>query len=167
MERRYSKSLAVANHVVWTQNEVIPVPYSCEGLVTDGNAFGFLRILGREVQCMGFRVDFRVPATSNDVQIALGIYTANDVLQGSRLVLNGVTQGGDNLFSPIIAMPSSSLWKFKIEVNAGADDDLPQGITATYLLRYANGPSNSTEWTANLPSSGVGYWSIGDTFEIL
>jgi hypothetical protein len=98
----------------------------------------------------------------------VGIYSGNDVLvNNSRLVLRGITRGDTKLLAQPAPMPANSIWKFKIEHDAGEALQLPQSISATYLLRYADGPSNSREWTASLPASGIGWWSVDGEFQVM
>ena len=65
-------------------------------------------------------------------------------------------------------MPVNSLWKFKLEIESPDDleEYFPQGVTATYLLRYAQGPVNTDMFTTRLSSQGVGFDQIGSTFVV-
>lgn len=168
-ERKYSKAKANGNRVVWTAREVIPVPFTLDGIVFDQAEWGVFRVTGRDMYCSGFRVDFRVPAGDSNVRCNIGIYTAADVLAASgRLYVNGVTLGGDRVMTPPLAMPINSVWKFKLEIESPDQDEtyFPQGVTGTYLLRYAQGVTPTKIFTTRLPSEGVGFDQIGTSFVV-
>ena len=163
-QRRYSKAKANANRVVWTSQEVIPVPFELNGLAFHQAEWGIFRVTGRDMYCTGFRVDFRVPSGSSRIRCNVGIYTGDDVLaMNGRLTLDGVTMGGDRPMSPAIPMPVNSIWKFKMEIEAPDDSSefFPEGVTATYLLRYAQGPVNTKLFSNRLREGGVGFDQIG------
>lgn len=169
IQRKYSKAKANGNRVVWTAHETIPVVFNLDGQLFDQAEWGVFRVTGRDMYCLGFRVDFRVPSGDNNIRCNVGIYTADNTLATSgRLYLNGVTMGGDRLISPALPMPVNSLWKFKIEIESPTDSEefFPQGITATYHLRYANGPVDRNMFTTRLPNEGVGFSQIGSTFVV-
>lgn len=169
IHRKYSKAKANGNRVVWTSQEVIPVAYLLDGQAFDGAEWGVFRVTGRDMYCTGFRVDFRVPAGDATIQCNVGLYTADDVLAPSaRLYLNGVTMGGEKLITPPLPMPVNSLWKFKLELESDEPDTTyyPQGLTATYFLRYAQGAVNRDFYATSLPAQGVGFDQIGTTFVI-
>lgn len=169
-QRKYSKAKANGNRVVWTSQEVIPVSFLLDGQAFNGAEWGVFRVTGRDMYCTGFRVDFRVPAGDAGIQCNVGIYTADNVLAASgRLYVNGVSMGGDKAVNPPLPMPVNSLWKFKMEIESPIDDEtiyFPQGVTATYLLRYAQGPVNTQMFTTRLPNQGVGFDQIGTTFVV-
>lgn len=167
VERRYSKGLAVANHVIFTANEVMQAPYVLQGQLFDEATLGTLRIRGREVQCIGFRLDVQVPARASHVQFGVTLYTGDGTAVGERLVVSGQSTGEEKIFALPVAMPSGSIWQAKVDLVAGETVELPEGCTLTYLLRYANGPSFSDTWSNHLPGSGVGYWGLGQDFVIV
>lgn len=165
-ERKYSKAKAVANHVVWTAMEIIPVVFNLDGLVHDQGEFGIFRVPGRDMYCTGFRIDFQVPAGDYEVRCAVGLYTANDYLVPTGLLrLDGVTLGDTKTFNVPLPMPVNSVWKFKMEVSSPTDQEeyFPQGISATYYLRYAAGPVSTQLYTYLQPSVGVGFDTVGTT----
>lgn len=167
--RKYSKSVANGNHVVWTSQEVIPVPFALDGLVFNEAEWGVFRVTGRDMFCSGFRVDFRVPSGDANIQCNVGIYTAENVLAaGGRLYVNGVTMGGDKVIAPPLAMPVNSIWKFKMEIESPSGDEtfFPQGVTATYLLRYAPGAVNTNLFSTRLATQGVGFDQVGSSFVV-
>lgn len=169
IQRKYSKAKANGNRVVWTAQEVIPAAFAMDGQVFDQAEWGVFRVTGRDMYCCGFRVDFRVPAGDSNIRCNVGIYTADNVLASSgRLYLNGVTMGGDRVVQPPLPMPVNSLWKFKVEIESpdGSEEFFPEGITATYLLRYAQGPVDRNMFTTRLPNEGVGFMSVGSTFVV-
>jgi LSD1 subclass zinc finger protein len=169
LQRKYSKNKANGNHVVWTSNEVIPVPFALDGVLYDQAEWGVFRVSGRDMYCTGFRADFRLPSGDSNIRCSIGLYTGDNVLaRGGRLYLNGVTMGGNNRMSPPIPMPVNSVWKFKLEIESpyGETQYFPQGITATYHLRYAQGPVHADLVAHTLSAQGVGFDQIGTTFII-
>lgn len=169
IQRKYSKAKANGNRVVWTSQEVIPVPFNLEGLAFNQAEWGIFRVTGRDMYCTGFRVDFRVPSGDANIRCNVGIYTADNILApGARLALDGVTMGGDRPINPPLPMPVNSIWKFKLEIESptGEMDFFPQGVVATYLLRYAQGPVNTNLFTTRLPADGVGFDQIGTTLVV-
>lgn len=168
-QRRYSKAKANGNRVVWTSQEVIPVAFLLDGQAFNNAEWGVFRVTGRPMYCTGLRVDFRVPAGDASVRCNVGIYTADNVLAPSaRVYVNGVTLGGEKAILPALAMPVNSLWKLKLEIESYTDDEIyyPQGVTATYLLRYAQGPVNTQLFTTTLPNQGVGFDLVGSSFVV-
>lgn len=169
IERRYSKTVAVANHVVWTGREPIYVPFKLDGLLANNQEFGTFRVAGKDMYCHGFRADFDVPAGDAAVQCAVGLYTAGGVLVPSgRLYLNGVTSGGDKLFFNPIPMPVNSIWKFRVEIQSYnlLQEYWPQGLAVTYQLRYANGPVKTQLFITSDPQEGIGFDQVGETLVI-
>jgi len=168
IQRKYSKAKANANHVVWTADQVLPVPFNLDGLVGDGIEFGLFRVPGRDMYCTGYRVDFQVPAGDYEIQCSVGLYTAQDTLvDNGTLVLNGVTLGGTKTFTRPIAMPVNSVWKFKLAIASPSPEDgsdyFPQGVTVTYYLRYAQGPVSTRTFVLSQPEVGVGFDEVGTT----
>jgi len=167
IERKYSKAKGNGNRVVWTSREVIPVTYTLDGLVYDGAEFAVFRVVGRDMYCSSYRIDFRVPAGDSKIQCSVGLYTAADVLvTGSELSLNGVTFGGDKILPSPLPMPVNSLWKLKVAIAAPDDstDFFPQGMIATYHLQYAAGPVNTKVFSTFQPEQGVGIGEINSSF---
>lgn len=140
IERTYSKAKAVGNHVVWTNQEIIPVPFKLDGVIPDGAEFGIYRQFGRAAFCVGYHAEFNVPAKDRRVRITVNLCTiAGVVVPGSQLILGEQALGGDKIFSQPVAMPTNSAWKFIVQAATPSDYVLPEGLTVTYLLRYANG----------------------------
>lgn len=169
IEKTLSKAKGVGNRVVWTSREPLYVPYHVDGLLTNGQEFGMFRVTGRDLYCMGFRADFGVPAGDANIQCNVGLYNAADVLvPDGRLYLNGVSMGGDKIIRPPVAMPVSSLWKFKLEIQTpdGSEEFYPQEITITYHLRYAPGPVQNRLFVTNDPQQGIGFDQVGTTLVI-
>lgn len=166
IERKYSKAKANGNHVVWTSREALFVPFSLDGLVYDGAEFGFFRVTGRDMVCTGFRFDFRVPSGDSNIEASVGLYTADSVLVGGLLAINGVTFGGDKVFTAPVAMPVGSLWKYRLSISSPDGDTryFPQGAVATYHLRYASGPVNTKVFTTFQPEQGVGFGEVNASF---
>lgn len=167
--RKYSKAAANGNRVVWTSREVIPVTFSLDGQAFNDAEWGVFRVTGRDMFCAGFRVDFRVPSGDANIQCNVGIYTAENVLAANgRLYVNGVTMGADKAIVPALPMPVNSIWKFRLEIESPSGDEtfFPQGITATYLLRYAPGSVNTNLFTTRLATQGVGFDQVGSTFVV-
>ena len=166
LQRTFSKAKANAGHIVWTGDQVIPVPYTMSGLVTT-DSFAFLRIQGQAVICTGLNVHFRVPAGDSNTQIAIALADANgDVVPQTQMLLNGVLTGGDIAYQPSVIMPTGSLWKLNVSVLAGSDDYLPQDLTATYQLRYANGPVRTNFWASGEPIVGLGFYDVNGAFVV-
>jgi hypothetical protein len=166
LQRKYSKAKAAGNHVVWTGNQVLPVPFTMSGLVTT-DSFAFLRIQGQAVIATGFNAHFRVPSGDRDLQLSIVLADANnDIASQTRLYLNGVTFGGDKAFTPAVKMPVGSLWKVNVELICGDPEFLPQDLTVTYHLRYANGPVRTNFWASGEPNVGIGFYDINGNFVI-
>jgi len=166
LQKRYSKAKASANRVVFTGDEVIPVPFTLPVLGTVPD-FAYFRVQGRSVICTGVHVHFQVPSGDRNTKLAVVLADANnDVLSATRLRLDGVCLGGDLKYSPAIKMPTGSLWKMNVELTAGDPAYAPQGMTVTYQLRYANGPTRTSFWAAGQPLTGIGFYDINGTFVI-
>lgn len=169
IRRRYSKAKANGNRVIWTARETLPVPFRMGGMVFDGAEWGVFRVTGRDMYCTGFRVDFQLPAGDANIQCNVGLYTGDNLLAPSgRLYLNGITMGGDRLVTPPLPMPVNSVWKFRLEIESpdGSEDYFPQGVTATYQLRYAQGPVDTNMFTKILSTGGIGFDAVGTTFVV-
>lgn len=169
IERKYSKAKAAGNHVVWTEREVVPVPFRLNGLLVDGQEFGVFRVTGSDMYCHGMRADFDVPSGDSAIECNVGLYTAGGVLvPNGRLYLNGVTLGGDKVINPPTPMPSGSLWKLRVEIQSPDEVDtyFPQGLTVTYLLRYATGRVLTNLFVTTDPQGGVGFDVIDGGFEV-
>lgn len=139
-QRRYSKAKAIGNHVVWTNEETIPVTFAIDGLIPDGQEFGIYRVSGRDQYCVGFALNVNVPAKSSNVQIAVGIYNSQGILApGTLTYLSGIATGTNKSLLPPVAMPAGSIWKLIAQVASPNDAVTPQGLIATYYFRYANG----------------------------
>ena len=166
LQKSYSKAKKNGNGVVFDGSEVIPVPYTMSGLVTT-DSFGFLRVQGRAVICTGMHAHFRVPSGDRLAQISVQLADANnDLVSQAKLYLNGVVLGGDAAFTPAVKMPTGSLWKLNVVVLAGDPQYLPQDLTVTYHLRYANGPVRTSFWAAGEPLAGIGFYDVGGSFVI-
>lgn len=166
LQRKHSKTVAAANRVVWTGREVLPVAYTLNGLVTDGAELGIFRVTGRPLYCNGFTAFFQTPSADRYVNCSVEMQTGSGVaVPGGLLRLNGVTAGGEKQFKAV-PMPSGSLWKMVVRSAAVNVEDLPQGLTVTYQLRYANGPVRTDFWTNGLVSEGIGFWQIDDNFVV-
>jgi hypothetical protein len=169
IERKYSKTKANANHVVWTAREVIPVVFNLDGLVADGLEFGIFRVPGVPMYCTGFRIDFNVPSGDYEIMASVGLFTGKDYLvPNSLLRLDGVTLGATKIFDLPLAMPSGSVWKFRLNIDAPDNTDtyFPQGVSATYYLRYSPGPVNTRYFSMSQPEIGVGFDSVGQTLVV-
>lgn len=168
LQKRYSKTKALANRIIWTPNEVMQVPFTMDGILFDSADLAVMRVLGRDMFCLGYRVDFRVPASAHTVRISTYLFRGDNVaVTGSTLNLYGITPGDTKLFSPNVPFPANSIWKFRVAVDNGTDEQVPQGITITYYMRYANGPVDSSQSAFDLLNSGVGYWQVGKTFVVI
>lgn len=164
IQRTYSKAKAAGNHVVWTNDQIIPAPYILSGLVNQ-DSFAFLRVAGSAMVCRGFHAHFRVPAGDRDTQISIVLATAqNVVLPHTRLALNGVTFGGDKTFVPAVPMPVGSLWKINVEVTYGDPEFQPEDLTVTYQLQYANGQARSNTYAYGELPTGVGFFDVDGNF---
>lgn len=153
IQRRYSKAKAVGNHVVWTNEETIAMPFVVDGLVPDNQEFGVYRVSGRDQYCVGLAVNVNVPAKSGSVQLAIGIYNGQGVLAPGTLVyLTGNAVSANKCIMPPVAMPKGSVWKLIVQVASPNPNVTPQGLVATYYFRYANGQAISTIATYGSPS---------------
>lgn len=163
IQRKYSKTKAVANHVVWTEKEILQVPFKLEGLVFDKAEGGLFRAVGRDIICAGYRVSFQYPASSRFVNVTIDLQTGDGtVISGTTLKLNGVNGGGEKNFSPGLVMPVNSTWKFRVLVSGEtAEQFYPQGLTFTYLLRYSNGPAVVNSYANVFNQSGIGFQQVG------
>lgn len=97
------------------------------------------------------------------------LYTASGVVvPNTALQLNGVTIGGDIVFSPPVAMPINSIWKLRVNISSpdGVPDFFPSDLTVTYQLYYALAPVISPLFVVNDPQKGVGFDEIGFTLEV-
>jgi hypothetical protein len=169
IERKYSKTKANANHVTWTAREVIPVVFNLDGLAADGMEFGVLRIPGAPMYCTGYRIDFGVPSGDYEIQASVALYTTrNYLVPNSTLRLDGVTLGATKIFDRPVVMPSGSMWKFRLNIEAPDDSSqfMPQGLNVTYYLRYAAGPVNTRFYALSQPELGVGFDSVGQTLVV-
>jgi hypothetical protein len=166
IQRKYSKAKAAGGHVVWTGDQVIPVPYTMTGSVVN-DAFGFLRIQGNPVICTGIHAHFQVPSGDANLQMSVQLADANnDLVPGTQLFLNGVVLGGDLKFSPAVKMPSGSLWKLNVNIIEGDSNFYPEGLTVTYHLRYSNGPVRTNFWASGEPAIGIGFYDVNGTFVV-
>lgn len=164
MNRLFSKAKANGNHVVWTGDQIIPVPFTMTGLVTSDD-FAFLRISGAGVICTGINVNFRVPAGDRGYQMQLALYTADNQLIPSTVIqFNGSQLVGDMVYPGGVKMPSGSLWKMRVTILNGDDNFGPQDMTVTYQLRYANGPARTNLWAAAPTLDGIGFYTLDGTF---
>jgi hypothetical protein len=164
MYRLYSKAVAVGNHVVWTDREVLPVPFLLPGPMVDGAEFGIYHVPGNGQYCIGYRADFQRPAGASTILCSVGLYNGDDELYpGSVLNLNGTTAGADKRIYPAVPMPPSSYWKLKVslDVPPEVDDDyIPEDLTVTLFLRFSNGPVPNTFGVDHLSQRGVGFDEI-------
>lgn len=166
LQRKYSKAKAAGNHVVWTDQTLIPVPYTMSGLVTS-DSFAFLRIQGQAMVCTGLHAHFRVPSGDSNLQLSLAMATAaGQVVPNTRLYLNGVVTGGDMAFTPPVILPVGSLWKIQVCVNGIDPTFFPQDLTVTYQLRYTNGPTRTNFWASGEPLTGIGFYDVNGTFVV-
>lgn len=164
-ERTYSKAKSVANHAVWTPQEIIPVGFNLDGVVPDQAQFALLQVRGQPVYCIGYRVECQVPASSRSVQFSVSLQNgAGTLVPNSTLVLNGAPSSGEFTFSPALGMPTGSVWQAIIKVLSGSDFSLPEGLRITYLLRYANGPVTNDLAVNQTTQTGVGFWRLGQDF---
>lgn len=167
LPKKYSKAKAAGNHVVFTGDEVLPVPYTMMGLVVDQGDFGFLRIQGRPVICTGFHAHFTVPAGDRAMKMSVVLCAADGTtFEQTRLRLDGIVEGNDIVFNPAVKMPTGSLWKLLVNVDDGDEDYWPEGLTVTYQLRYSNGFSRSNYFVTTEQVGGIGFYDIGGTFNI-
>lgn len=161
-KRLYSKSVANGNRVVWTNRELLSVPFTLDGLLYNEAEWGMFRVTGRDMYCAGFRVDFRVPSSTAHLRCRVGLYSANDVqVAGGVVVLDGITMGGEvELDHPL---PAGSTWKFKLFIESDEPDQtyFPQGVTATYWLRFAHGTIGRRPQYQDWVPTGVGFDRIG------
>jgi hypothetical protein len=161
LQRKYSKAKANGNRVVWTSQEPMSVPYSLDGMLYNNAEWGIFTVTGRDLYCLGFRVDFRVPGGDPVLQ-------CNILAAGARLYLNGVTMGGEKAITPSLRMPVGSSWKFRMELESpdGSDLSFPQGVTATYRLCYAQGALPPLPASGDPLAQGIGFERIGSTFVV-
>lgn len=164
LQRRYSKAKAIAGHVVFTQDQCFYTPFLMTGLVTTDNV-AWLRIAGAAVICSGIHVHFRVPPGDQSFQMQLTLADAlgNQMSQTTTL-LSGIMNGADKAYLPNVKMPSGSLWQMQVAVLSGADQYLPQDMTITYQLRYANGPVRTNMWASGEPLAGIGFYDLNGIF---
>ena len=166
LQRRYSKAKGVANRVVWTQDQVIPVSYLMSGLVAN-DSMAWLRIAGQAMVCSGIHVHFRIPPGDSNFQMQLTLAdAAGNQLSQTPMLLSGIMKGADKSYSPAVKMPSGSLWQIQTQVLGGADQFLPQDMTVTYQLRYANGPVRTNMWASGEPLSGIGFYDVDGAFVV-
>jgi len=164
--RTYSKAKKSGGGVVWNGDQVIPVPYTMDGMVVN-DSFAFLRIQGNPMVCTGFHAHFQVPSGDREMQMSVVLADANgNEMSQTRLYLNGVVMGGDKKFIPAVNMPSGSLWKLNVDVINGDKNFYPQGLTVTYQLRYSNGPARSNFWTSVEIPAGIGFYNLDGTFVV-
>lgn len=166
LERRYSKTKANANNIVWTGNEVIPVTMYVGGLIYDALEFGNLRITGRAMYCSGYRIDFQRPSGDRAVTISTAICTGlGEVVSGTEMTIVGTQIGQEKVLTAGMVMPEGSIWFIRVTAD-GREEYFPESATVTYWLRYANGPVISGMWSPVLSEGGIGFWEIGHDFKV-
>lgn len=164
--RTHSKTLSVANHVVWTDREVIPVTYALDGLCFDGAEWAVLQVPGSDLYCAGFRIDFRVPSGDANIRCSVDLLDPVGVSRGN-LNLDGVVAGRVKEFSPPLELPANSAWRLRLNLELPSADEsyVPQGVVATYYLRYAASKLPTLNRAGALVT-GVGFEQIGTTFVV-
>lgn len=164
--RSYSKSRAVGGHITSTYQQVFPAAFQADGLATDGMRLGEFRVPGAPYYCPGFVVRFDSPPAAGDIVLHFDLYQAGTKKSGTRLTLRGTKVGGQKILSPDVAMPKNTLWWIEVTHERGDDRYLPQGLSVTYLLRFARGPAvNRADNIQELPA-GIGFWQIEENFTI-
>ena len=167
LEKGYSKAKAAANRVTWTDLEVMSIPFLFPGTLVDGSEGGVLRMSGREMVLVGLRAFYRTPPGDAAAQVTVSVRQGDGTLvANSSLVLRGIVPGGELAIVPNIPMPANSIWKARININAGDPLYYASGLDVTYLVRFSNGPLSSDHFSTTLSVSGVGYWTIGGTFVV-
>jgi hypothetical protein len=164
--RRYSKAKATGNHVVFTGDMVIPVPFKMDGLVCN-DTFAALRVGTSGMLLDGITLNFQVPAGDQGTKLGIVLVNASGTpVTVTQVYVTGVVAGGNYNFSPAVKLPPGSLWKLKVTVLAGDDQYLPQDMTATYQLRFANGPVRNNLWSATPTPDGIGFYNMDVTFTV-
>jgi hypothetical protein len=155
--------VAAGNHVTFTDREVLPVPFTLDGLVYNGAEFGFYRVPGRDMVLAGYTIDVRLPSSSRGLVMYAQLATGEgDLVPGTLLPLHGVTARRELPLSPGLLWPQNTTWKVVITAEGAEDADMPQGLVLTYLLRYANGSPALAASSTRFRQEGVGFDVIGD-----
>jgi hypothetical protein len=150
LQRTYSKAKAIANNVVWTDQETIPVNFNIDGLISTG-VYGLFTVSGRPLYCAGFQVDFTVPSQDPGTVIYVNLIDENsETVPGSLLKLYGCTAGNRQTIAPAFLIPSGNSVQFNVAVVNGIDEYLPQDAALTYYFRYANGLPGQQIFTSDL-----------------
>jgi len=165
--KQYSKLKGIGGHVVWTDREVMQVPFYYEGMAVNEREFAVVKIAGRDVLLRSMLLETRVPISRNSINLTIDLYTGeNDLVAGSTLTLAGSAPFAEVNFGPAIAMPAGSFWKARINFNDSFAEFAPEGLTLTYRFSYANGPVTNSQAAFTLVETGIGFWVIGDDFVV-
>lgn len=137
IERTFSKSKHIGNRTTWSDEAVLPLTVDVPGIFPQGE-FATIKIPGRQVYCLGYQIEFRAPAASRSVDLRTALM-ASDGQVPPLGVLNfkGVQRKSVLGFMQPVPMPAGSLWQLVGTAVHGAEEDLPEGLVVTYLLRYA------------------------------
>lgn len=173
MIKSFSKSKRIANHVVWTGKEVMPVAFYRDGTLENDTEVGMLKVVGRDVFCHGYRVDLKIPIHKQENSLKIQMFVPAQrpgdfdvAVPGTDLTMEGVHYFGEKSFSPNIPLPKGSYWKMKAIVAPGQDHKVGAGITITYFISYANGPLTNRMAAFTLNAEGIGFWALGDDFVV-
>lgn len=164
--RPASKNQLAANRLTGV-DDVRLLPMFQAGTIYDGQELGVFQSPNDQV-IVGFQVDYQTPCDNRYNKVSFQAMSSDGLTlvpaASTPLVLLGIATSGRITFNAVEA-PTGSRWKVVASVYAGSSAAvaLPQGVTLTWWLRPALGPSYSTRWSASRPSDGSQEWMTGQT----
>jgi hypothetical protein len=146
LQRTYSKGKAIANRVIWTAQEPMPVVFTQDGLLSSGLC-GLYQVTGRPVYCSAYQAAFTVPSQDPGMLVQISLVDKNgNVVPGSLLKIYGTAVSAlQQVAPPFLALPGTTL-QFNVQVLNGVDQYLPQDLILTYYLNFANGLPGFQSW---------------------
>jgi hypothetical protein len=139
LQRTYSKAKGIANKVIWTSQEPIPVVFTRDGLLSSGLC-GLYRATGRPVYCSAFQVEFIVPSQDPGMLVEISLVNKNGIMvPGSLMKAYGCAANQLQTVTPAALVNAGETLQFNVNVINGVDEYLPQDAVFTYYLNFANG----------------------------
>ena len=139
LQRTYSKAKSIANQVVWTAQQPMPITFSADGLLSCG-LYGLYNVTGQPVYCSAYQIDFVVPAQDPGFFAQITLQDGNGiVVPGSLMKVYGCTASQMQNVVPAYLVNGGNSLQFNIKVINGIPIYLPQDVILTYYMNYSNG----------------------------
>jgi hypothetical protein len=171
-QRYYSKAQKIAGNVIWSDRDILQLPFYSDGQVSGGTQFAAFQVPGRDLYLHGYSVALKIPnsnrSTSFTVNLLNGIGQSMTTTQPDPTVIcvSGVNNFAQRSFAPFIPLPSGSYWQANITVPVTSVNQVGSGITLTYMFSYSNGPLVNSQSVFALPGEGIGFWTLAQNFVV-